>query len=51
MEASVASQNKRREKNFTGRYSRVLRNQNEEHSVNLCESNIIEMQVILTVVS
>ena len=34
------------EKTFTGRYSRGLWNQNGEHLVNLCESNILETQVI-----
>ena len=33
---------KRREENFTERYSRGLRNQNGEHIINLCEINILE---------
>ena len=45
MDASVASQSKRREGNCTGWYSTGLRNQNVEHLVNLCESNILETKV------
>ena len=40
MNASVASQNKRREKICTARYWGGLRNKYGEHLVNLCESNI-----------
>ena len=40
MNASVASQNKRREKICRARYSGGLRNKYGEHLVNLCESNI-----------
>ena len=36
---------KDRKKNSTSRYSRGLRNQNGEHLVNLCESNILKTQV------
>ena len=49
MNASVASQSKRQEKNCPGRYSRRLRNQNGEHLVNLCESDILETQVIFRI--
>ena len=42
MNASIASQSKRREENSTGRSSRGFRNQNGKHLLNLCESNIIE---------
>ena len=35
MNTSVASQNKRREENCTGRYSRGLKNKNGEHVVNI----------------
>ena len=42
MNASVASQSKRREENCTGRYLRGLRSKNGEHLVNLRESNILE---------
>ena len=46
MNESVASQSKRREENYRGgKYLRGLRNQNGEHFVNLCESNILETQV------
>ena len=45
MNASVASQSKRREENCRAKYSRKLRNQNGEHPVNLYESNILETQV------
>ena len=33
---------KRREENCTGKGSRGLRNQDGEHLVNLCQSNILE---------
>ena len=46
---SVASQGKRREENCTGRYSRGLRDLNEKHLVNLCESNILETQVMFPI--
>ena len=46
MNASVASQNKRQEI-CTGTSSRGLRNHNGEHRLNLCESNILETQVIV----
>ena len=36
---------KRREGNCTNKYLRGLRNQNGDHLVNICESNIIETQV------
>ena len=49
MNASVISQSKRREENCPGKYSRGLRNQNEEHLINLCESNILETQVIFPI--
>ena len=49
MNASVASQSKRQEKNCPGNYSRRLRNQNGEHLVNLCESDILETQVIFRI--
>ena len=39
------SQSKRREENCTGRYSKGLRDQNEEQLVNICESNILETLV------
>ena len=42
---------KRREGHFTGRYWRGIRNQNEEHLVSLCESNILETQVTLLIVN
>ena len=45
MNASVASQKTRTK--CTGRYSKGLKTQNEEHLVNLCESKNIETQVIL----
>ena len=48
MNASAASQRKRLQENCTRRYSRGLRNQNGEHLVNLCESNIFETQVTRT---
>ena len=44
MNANVASQKTKRK--FKVRYSRGLRNQNGEHHVNLCESNILETQVL-----
>ena len=34
------------EENCTGRYSKGLKNQNGEYLVNLCASNILEIQVI-----
>ena len=40
MNASVASQKTRTK--CTGRYSKGLKTQNEEHLVNLCESKNIE---------
>ena len=43
---SVTNQSQRREENCTGRYSSGLRNQNREHLINLCESNILKAQVI-----
>ena len=45
MNESVASPSKRREENYSGKYSRELSNQNGEHLLNLCESNILETQV------
>ena len=42
MNASVASQSKRREENCTERYLRESRNQNGEYLVNLYESDILE---------
>ena len=42
---------KRPEKNWIGRYPRTSRNQNGEHLGNLCESNILETQVIFTKVN
>ena len=42
MNVRVASQSKRREGE---RYSRRLWNQNGQHVLNLCESNILETQV------
>ena len=39
---------KKQEENCTGRYSKGLRNQNENDLVNLCESNNFETQVIGT---
>ena len=41
MNASFASQ----ENNFSGKYSKKLRNQTREHLGNLCESNNYEIQV------
>ena len=38
---------KREDQNLKGCYSKVLKNQTEEHLVNLCESNKFETQVIL----
>ena len=49
MNASAASHSKRREENRTGRYSRGLKNQNEERLVNLCESNILETQIVFLI--
>ena len=43
--ARVASQIKKQEKNCTRRYLRELRNQNGEHLVDICESNIFDTQV------
>ena len=40
---------KRRDKNCSGRHSRGLRSQNWEHLVNLCESNILQKQVIFPI--
>ena len=51
MNASVVSQTKRREENCTGSYSSGLKNQHEEHLANLCESNILETQVIFSMVN
>ena len=34
-------------KNWAGRYSKGLRNQNGEHLVNLCESSNFETQVLV----
>ena len=51
MNASIASQNKRREENCTGRCSRRLRNQNGGHLASLCKSNILETQVIFPIAS
>ena len=45
MNADIARQIKRREEHCTGRYSRGLVNQNGEHLVNICESNVPEAQV------
>ena len=45
MNASGASQSKKPEENCTGKYLRGLRNPNWKHLVNLCESNILEMQL------
>ena len=42
---------RRPEKNWIGRYPRTSRNQNGEHLGNLCESNILETQVIFTTVN
>ena len=46
MNASVASQSKRRAENCPGRYSRGLKNRNGEHLVNPSESNILKTQAI-----
>ena len=48
MNASVVGQNKRLDKNCTGKYSRWLRDQNGEHIINIWESNISETQVTRT---
>ena len=45
IKGNVSSRSKRRDKNCTWRYSKGLRNQNKEHLVNICESNILETQV------
>ena len=37
---------KRREGNCTEKYLRGLRNKNGEHLANICESNILEKQVM-----
>ena len=37
---------KKREESYTGKYSKGLRNQNEKDLVNICESKILEIQVI-----
>ena len=42
MKANVTSQSKGKKRNCTGRYSRGLRNQNEEHPANVWESNILK---------
>ena len=42
---------KTKKKNSTGRYLRGLRNQNGEHLLNLCKSNILETQVIFSIVN
>ena len=42
---------KRREENGTRRYSRELRSQNGNYLLNLCESNILETQVVFLIVS
>ena len=49
MNASVASQSKRRGENCAEMNSIGLRNQNGEHLLNLCESNILETQVIVPI--
>ena len=43
--AAIFSQSKRREENCPGRYWRGLKNQNEEHLVNLSESNIVGIEI------
>ena len=45
MQELKANQTKRREENCTERYSRGLKDQNGEHLVSICESNILETQV------
>ena len=42
MNANDTSESKGEKRNCTGRYSRALRNQNEEHPANVWESNILE---------
>ena len=42
---NAASQSKRREENCAERYSKRFRDQNDEHLVNIYESNILETQV------
>ena len=44
MNASAASQSKRREENCTGMHSRELRNQSGEYHLHLSESNTLETQ-------
>ena len=47
----LPSKAKEEKKYSTGSYSRGLRNQNGEHLVNLCKSNILEIQVIFSIVN
>ena len=51
MNASVAMPAKRREETCTGEYLWELNNQNGEHLVNVCESNILETLVIFPIVN
>ena len=45
MNATVANHRKKQEENSWEKYSRGLRNQNGEHSVNISKANILETQL------